>query len=65
MNCPRCGKAAPVPGLHDPLWGVLKVAAALGWAGGTAVVLLRHGLLAGLLCALLLGALLWLLSRAL
>ena len=65
VNCPRCGKAAPVPGLRDPLWATLRVAAALAWAGGTAVVLVRHGLLAGFLCALLLGALLWLLSRAL
>jgi hypothetical protein len=65
VNCPSCGKAAPVPGLRDPLWTGVKVAAALGWALATAFAWERHGALAALACALLLGAVLWLLSRAL
>jgi hypothetical protein len=65
VNCPSCGKAAPVPGLRDPLWTGVQVAAALGWAGATAATFAAHGLVAAFACAVLLGALLWLLSRGL
>jgi uncharacterized paraquat-inducible protein A len=30
-NCPGCGKATPIPGLHDPYYRLLQVAMAVGW----------------------------------
>ena len=31
-NCPTCGKATPVPGLHDPYYRLIQIGMALGWA---------------------------------
>lgn len=31
-NCPDCGKATPVPGLHDPFYRLIQIAVAIAWA---------------------------------
>jgi hypothetical protein len=64
-NCPRCGHAVDVPGLKDPLWRAAQVAAAVAWAGATAVAFVQGGAAIGLLTAAGVAVLLWLLSRAL
>jgi hypothetical protein len=64
VNCPSCGKAVEVPGLHDPFWRLVQVGAAILWAGVSAVVFVLAGPIAGLITAVALGGLLWLVSRA-
>lgn len=64
-NCPRCGEAAEVPGLRDPIYRVLVLlgvagSGAVAWAAGAAA-----GPAIGLLCGAGALGLLWLLSRAL
>jgi len=64
-NCPRCGKAVEVEGLRDPAWRLLQVAAAAGWASATAAAYFSWGAGGAALTALCVGAILWLVSRAL
>jgi hypothetical protein len=64
-NCPRCGKAVEVEGLRDPAWRLLQAAAAIGWAGATAAAYVSWGVGGAALAAVGLGAVLWLVSRAL
>jgi len=64
-NCPRCGKAVEVEGLRDPLWRLLQLAAAVGWASATAAAYVNWGVGGAAVTALCLGAVLWLVSRAL
>ncbi|MFQ5845274.1 MAG: hypothetical protein ACE5JG_09840 [Planctomycetota bacterium] len=65
VNCPACGHAVEVPGLRDPWWRLLQAAAALAWAGGTALAWAAAGSGAALVTAVALAGCLWLLSRAL
>jgi hypothetical protein len=64
-NCPRCRRAAQVPGLRDPLWRLAQAAGLLLAAGVAA----GAGWLAGPFAAVGAGAgaflLLWLVSRGL
>ena len=64
-NCPSCGKAVSVPGLRDPLWRLLQLGAAVAWAGITAVAFLAGGPAAGIVTAVGLALLLWLISKGL
>ena len=41
-NCPRCGKATPVPGLRDPYYRLFQIGMAFGW-----VLLTAFGWFAG------------------
>ena len=63
-NCPRCGKAAGVPGLRDPLWLLFRVLVVAVSAGAGVGVAQVWGIEAGLVAAIGLGALFWLISRA-
>lgn len=38
-NCPRCGKATQIEGLHDPFWRLIQGAAVVVWV---LVVALLH-----------------------
>lgn len=64
-TCPRCGKAASVPGLKDPAWRLLQAGAVVLWVGVVSVAWSQGGPGLGLAFAIGLGALLWLVSRAL
>jgi hypothetical protein len=64
-NCPKCGRAAGVPGLRDPAWRLLQAGAVVLWVVATAVAWKAGGPAVGLLAGAALGLLLWLLSRAL
>jgi hypothetical protein len=64
-NCPRCGKAVEVEGLKDPAWRLLQAVAAAGWASATAAAYFAWGALGAAATAVLLAAVLWLVSRAL
>jgi len=64
-NCPHCGKAVEVPGLRDPFWRALQVAAALAWVAAAVAGYLAWGALGGVATAACAAALLWLVSRAL
>ncbi len=64
-NCPGCGRAADVPGLRDPFWRALLVAAVLVWAGGSAMAAVVWGPAAGVLVAIGLAVLFWLISLGL
>jgi hypothetical protein len=63
-NCPSCGRAAEVPGLRDPLWRLIQVGAAIVVVGAAAYAWSQAGPAAAFAVAAVLGALLWLLSRA-
>jgi len=63
-NCPQCGRAVEVPGLRDPFWRVLQAAGAVVWAVATAVAAVEGGAIAGVVTAVVVAGLLWLLSRA-
>jgi hypothetical protein len=65
VNCPGCGKATDVPGLRDSAWRSLQVGAVLLWTGVTVAATASQGPVAGAVWAIVLGGLLWLLSRAL
>ncbi len=43
-NCPNCGKAASVPGLHDPFWRVLQGIALVAWVLLVATAYTNFGL---------------------
>ncbi len=63
-NCPGCGKAVEVPGLRDPFWRLIQVGAAVLWAGISAAVFVYGGMTAGVITAVVLGGLIWVISRA-
>lgn len=65
VSCPRCGKAVEVPGLRDPFWRLLQIAAVAVAVGAGVLVGGAYGPAPGVAAGL--GALgfLWLLSRAL
>lgn len=64
-NCPRCGQATEVPGLHDPFWRAIQVSAVVLWAVAVYLSTSVFGLgLAGAVTVGLVGAgVLWLLGR--
>ena len=64
-NCARCGRAVEVPGLRDPFWRVLQVAALVAVAAGTALAWNAAGPAAGLAVGATLALVAWLVSRAL
>lgn len=64
VNCPKCGKAVEVPGLRDPLWRALQVGAVVVWVGAIYLAGAAYGAPAAILAGLVLGGLLWLVSRA-
>jgi len=64
-NCPHCGKAAAVSGMRDPFWRLLQGLAALLWLAAIVVGYLAFGAVAALIAGLVVGAVLWLVSRAL
>jgi hypothetical protein len=63
-NCPRCGRAASVPGLRDPFWRVLQGLAFVAVVLATAFTWHFAGPALGVLVGLGLAALLWAISRA-
>jgi hypothetical protein len=64
-NCPRCGRAAAVPGLRDPAWRVLQGVGMVFVVLPTAIAATGFGLGVGLLVGAGLATLFWVLSRAL
>ena len=64
-NCPGCGRAADVPGLRDPIWKALLVGALIVWAGASALVTVAAGPAAGVIAAIALAILFWLISLGL
>ncbi len=65
VNCSGCGRAVTVPGLRDPLWRVMEVAAVVGWAAATAFTYATAGVVWAFVVAVGVALSLWLLSRAL
>lgn len=63
-NCPSCGKAAEVKGMHDPLWRAMQIGAVVVAVGVGWLVAGYHGPAWGVMAAA--GAMVgfWVISRA-
>ncbi len=65
VNCPKCGHAVDVPGLRDAAWTTLVILGVIVWGAGSAAATLIGGPLTGVVAALAIATVLWLVSRAL
>lgn len=65
VNCPKCGHATQVAGLNDPFWTALKLGAGVVAVVSTVVVETQHGMGWGLIVAVGLAFLFWIVSLAL
>ena len=64
VKCPSCGRVVDVPGLHDPLWWLLRLGALLA-ASTLCVWFGWHDPWRGVVAGALALASLWLLGRGL